>query len=260
MSIFGSDFTFNGTSLKSIDADYFLVAFDVETETTAHQRTINQSSITNDGYIKHYYGHMADTALTVDLTITRCSNEPITKADATALSNWLFATSEPKVMYVTPVTGESAMYENVDFIGSFTSMTYEEGHSAITFHFENISGYAFTKEQTNVIAAGTESVTIVNNGSKTGEVIYPVVTIEPATSGTITITMGGLTTFSVEGTAGVEFTIRDRSMYLSNGQFYSFENLNNFNWPYLLDGENVWTITGNAKITVKARYLVTTGY
>ena len=50
--------------------------------------------------------------------------------------------------------------------------------------------------------------------------------------------------------------------YKSNGDFYDFDTyLENFNWPYLKDGENNWVISGNyATVKVTTRWLVPLGY
>lgn len=260
MAIYGSDFTYDGTSLSSIDDDYILVSFEENDSETMYKRTINQSNITNDNYIKYYYGHMADQPITLKLTISRCE-DALTKQDAKVLTDWLFANSDPRVLFVTPRTGDFGVFENVDFIGAFTTMNYEANHNAISFTFENISGYAFTKPQTFTIDTGEESsLTITNSGSQAGEVIYPEISVEPNETGTLAIAVGGVSTFSVQMTEGEPFVIRDRNMYKPNGTLYSFENLNNFNWPYLNNGDNVWSFTGDANITVTTRFLVTTGY
>lgn len=260
MAIHGKEFIYNGTPLSSFSDDYILVSFE-ESDNTAHQRRINESAITNDNYIKHYYGHVAETPLEFDLTITRCQKDAMTRADAQTLSNWLFANSEPKELLIVPNPGENVMYEDVYFIGAFTEMRYEEMHSAITFHFVNISGYAFTKLYTyDIDTAVNSTFTIRNVGSRTGEIIYPEVTVIPAETGTLTIGMNGIDNFSVDMTDQTPFTIRDRSMCLGSGLVYSFDNLHNFNWPYIKDGNNVWVFSGNAHIQIKTRFLITTGF
>lgn len=261
MAIYGADFVYNGTSLKSIDEDYMLASFD-QSENVAHQRRINSSEITNDNYIQHYYGHVADTPLEFDLTITRCQEE-ITQEDAKKLSDWLFATSEPKVMYLVPGADDNAMYRGTDFIGAFTEMRYAEGNTAVTFHFMNISGYAFSKLQSiEVDMREADTIEIPMNGSMAGEIIYPVVRIAPVSSGTLDIIMQGGDTFSVDIQNGNNFVINDRNLFYEDGSLCSFDNLNNFNWPYLLNGNNVWTLSGSgvAIVTVETRHLVTTGY
>lgn len=258
--MYARDFNFDGTSLSSIDSDFIVVAFDVSDPDPSHQRTINQSDFTNENYVRHYYGHMANTALAFDITIARCSEDHISKADAKTLSDWLFTNSDPRVLYMTPRNGDHVMYENVDFIGSFTSMQFVGDYNAVAFHFENISGYAFTKPQTytiNTVSAPT--YTITSGGSMAGETIYPTITVTPIASGTLTINMNNDRTFSVDMTRGTAFVIRDRSLYNLDGSLYSFDNLNNFNWPYLKDGDNVWVFTGQAQLEITTRYLVTTG-
>jgi hypothetical protein len=260
-NMYAQDFNYDGTSLSSINSDFIVVAFEVNDPDPAHQRTINQSGITNDNYVKHYYGHIADTALSFDITIARCSEDHISKSDAQTLSDWLFAHSDPRVLYLVPRNGDHVMYENTDFIGSFTSMQFNGDHNALTFHFENISGYAFTKPQTYTIATLDNNgvYTITPNGSKTGEVVYPTILVRPNATGTLSITMRGTDQFLVDMTDGVNFYIRDCGLYREDGSLYSFDNLHSFNWPYLIDGENVWTFTGDATLEVTARYLITTG-
>lgn len=260
MNIYGQDLIYNGTALSSLDTDFLLASLGDDTSDAMYERSISGGAITNDNYIKHYYGHIADDVLEFDVTITRCSGR-LTKADAKMLTDWFFAYSEPKVLEVVPRDGDFGVHENVEFIGAFVSMNYDGEHDMITFHFENISAYAFTKVQTYTIdTSETLSYTITNIGSKTGEIVYPKITVTPAESGVLRITMGGTTTFSVQMTDNTPFIIDDRNMYLQDGSLYSFDNINNFNWPYLKDGENVWTFSGNAALTVETRYLVTTGF
>lgn len=263
MTIFGRDFTYDGVTLSSINDDYALVSIGTnDNDDVMYERAINSSNITDDNYIKHYYGHMADPVLEFDVTITRCSELPMTKADAKVLTDWLFAYSEPKVLSVEPRPGEFGAAEDIEFIGAFTSMHYEAGYSAITFHFENISAYAFTRIHTYNIDTGLSPLyTIENTGSKTGELIFPKITVNPQQSGALRITIGGLSTFSVVVTNGINFIIEDRNMYRPGGALYSFDNLNNFNWPYLTDGINVCTFGGaRCNLIIETRFLVTTGF
>ena len=260
MSVFAGDFNYNGTALSSLSGGYMVVALDVGRE-AAHQRTINHSEITNDNYVQHYYGHVADTPLKLTVTIVKSGEGNFTRDDANAIADWLFRYSEPKVLYFTPCNGDNVMYENTDFIGAFTSMEYMDGNEGVTLVFENIGGYAFSKVQTTTIDTTlTESKTIKSAGNMAGEIVYPVVRVHPLATGVLTITMGGTDQFKVEMDNGVDFYVSDRNMYTSGGSLYSFEHLVNFNWPYLKDGDNVWTFSGDAQITVEARYPITTGY
>lgn len=262
MSVYAKDFVYNGTSLRSVNRDYILVSFD-QSEDVAHQRRINSSELTNDNYITHYYGHVADTPLEFDITITKCEGK-ITKADAKELSDWLFETSEPKVMYLVPVDNTDEMYTGTDFIGSFTEMRYGENNETITFHFQNISGYAFSKLQSvEVDMRESYVVEIPVTGSTAGEVIYPVIRIAPVSSGELTITpiQSGVE-FSIDVQTSNNIVINDRNLFYEDGTLCPFENLNNFNWPYLLNGNNMWILGGTASaiVTVETRFLVTTGY
>lgn len=261
MSVFAGDFTYDGTALSSLSGGYMVVALDVGRE-AAHQRTINHSEITNDNYVQHYYGHVADTPLKLSVTITKSADdEQFTRTDANAIADWLFHYSEPKVLYFTPCESDNVMYEDTDFIGAFTAMEYMDGNDGVTLNFECISGYAFSKVQTTTVDTSVnDAVTITSGGNMAGEIVYPVVRVHPLASGVLTIAMNGADEFQVEMDDGVDFYISDRNMFLTDGSLYSFENLVNFNWPYLKDGDNVWTFGGAAELTIEARYPITTGY
>ena len=273
MAIDAVDFSFNGQYMKTINSDYMIFDFNPSDETTALERTINHNSITNDSYIQHYYGHVADRPLSIDITIGRCEEDILTRNDVNALSKWQMGESSPKVLQIIPsnddLVNDSAFYSNICYIGSFTSMTYTQlgttKRIGVTFHFENISPYGFTQEWSQTVDYMSESAAVLtmNNPYATGEIIWPTIEVTPRESGVLGIDCGQGNPFRVKMVYGTPFIIRDRCMYhKSNGSFYDFDTyLENFNWPYLKDGENNWVISGNyATVKVTSRWLVPLGY
>lgn len=248
--------------------------FNVGGGTTAISRTINHSSFSNDSYIQHYYGHVADQALNFDITIGHCERDRFTQDEVVALSGLFLDNSAPKTIRFIPEDADAdpvyAMYYNVEYIGSFTSMSYTDvglTHKVgLTFHFENISAYAFSPEwsATATHYSNNEEDTLLqmNNPYGVGEIIYPQIEITPIEGGVLGIDCGQGDPFEVHMRYGSPFIIKDRSMYYkSNGNPYSFDNLENFNWPYLKDFYNGWVISGNsAVVKVTSRWLVPLGY
>ena len=256
MAVCAHDFTFNGKALSSFDTEYLLIDIDETEDSPGISRAFQQSTLTNDNSVVYFYDAIGSALLEFDITICRKDGDNLTPANSKELSDWLMGQVIPREAYFTSCQGESAVYDDTRFIGGFTNSTYAQTGSnrrfAMTFHFTNISPFGFTAETTyNVPGA------IVNSGSVTGEPVYPVITIVPDGTGTVTINNTddpSVGAFSIEVTDGTTVIVNDRNLLTSGGQLYSFENLNTFYWPALVDGENHIEVTGPAMVTMTTRF------
>ena len=103
---------------------------------------------------------------------------------------------------------------------------------------------------------------ILNFGTYVGKTVVPEITITPTATGVVTIqnvTDTSQDAFSIHVTNGEIVTIKDFNCYLSNGSLYDFSNLDNFNFPVMLDGINTFNITGDCQVQIKARYYEAVG-
>ena len=256
MGVCAQDFTFNNKALSSFATAYALVDIDETDSSPGISRAFQQSSLTNDNSVVYFYDAIGSSLLEFDITVCRYDGEDLTPANCKELSDWLMGQVVPREAYFTACSGESAIYDGTYFVGGFTSSSYTQAGTsrrfAMTFHFCNISPFGFTAETTYSVPG-----TITNSGSVTGEPIYPVVTIVPSGTGTVTINNTDDTSvgaFSIEVEDGTTVIINDRNLFTSGGQLYSFENLNNFYWPALVDGENHIEVTGDATVTMTTRF------
>ena len=259
MAVFAKDFTFNNIALSSFSAEYCLVDFDDEDNSTALSRSFQQSSITNDNSVVYFYDAIGSALLEFDITICRKDDKDLTPANAKELSDWLMGEHIPRVAYFTSCDDEHAVYDDTDFIGGFTQSSYTQRGTTqkmgMTFHFQNISPYGFTKEVSVTTSEGT--VTLENTGSRTGELIWPTITINPTAAGKVHINNlsdPSVGSFIINMKSDTPVIIEDRNVFTANGELYSFDNLDNFNWPALVDGENEILIYGAATVTITARF------
>lgn len=256
MAVSARDFTFNGKALSSFSTEYVLADFDETDSGVGVSRIFQQSNMTNDNSVVYFYDAVGSALLEFDISVCRLDGEDLTPANCKELSDWLMGEVVPRVCYFTGCDSESAVYDDTEFIGGFTTSNYTQiGTSrriAMTFHFTNISAFGFTPEYTFAVPA-----TITNPGSKTGEPVYPVITITPTGTGTVTINNTDDTSvgaFSIGVQKGTKVIIDDRNLYEEDGDLYDFDNLNNFYWPALVDGTNHITVSGPATVTMKTRF------
>ena len=256
MAVCAQDFTFNNKALSSFTTEYALVDFDETDSSPGITRAFQQSALTNDNSVVYFYDAIGSSLIEFDITICRMDGDDLTPEDSKELSDWLIGEVIPREAFFTSCDVDSAVYDNTYFIGGFTSSSYTQAGSArrfgMTFHFVNISPYGFTAEETFNVPG-----VIPNTGSRTGEVVYPVITIVPSATGIVTINNTDDTSvdaFSINMTSGTTVIVNDRNLFKTNGDLYSFENLNNFNWPALLDGDNHIVTTGDATVTMTTRF------
>lgn len=256
MAVCAQDFTYNGKALSSFDTEYLLIDIDETEDSPGISRAFQQSALTNDNSVVYFYDAIGSSLIEFDITICRKDGADLTPANSKELSDWLMGEVIPREAFFTSCQGESAVYDDTYYIGGFTNSTYAQVGSnrrfAMTFHFTNISPFGFTAEETYVVPG-----TIVNSGSRTGEPIYPLITIVPSRTGTVTINNTddpSVGAFSIEVHEGTTVIVNDRNLLTSGGLLYSFDNLNNFYWPALVDGENHIEVTGDATVTMTTRF------
>jgi hypothetical protein len=264
---------FNGTLLSQLDNAFILVDFSssvVDASDEMLNGKINRSDFHHDSPITHYYDKVAGDVLKFSITISKSNGEMLTKSDVKKLTGWLLSPIEPKVCNFIPYEGaETPVYSDVDYIGNFTDFSYVEMSQfhkmGITFSFENISQYAFTKEKEYSITstgAGGASLTIENSGTATGELVYPVIEVNPNADGVISIqnmSNSNIGALEMDVYKNDSFIISDRNMIRPDGSLYGFRNLHNLNWVALVDGENTIKLTGNCNIVIKTRFFENVG-
>ncbi len=273
MAVQAKDFTFDGVSLSSIGADFVLVTMDsspTEIDVDYFNEQVNRSDFNYDVPVTHFYNKYGSDVLKFEITIAHDSGKPLTAEDIIKLNKWLLAPKVPKVAYFTPYDEceNHSVYADVDYIGVFVGSKYSDIGNvkkiAVTYSFENISHYAFSKTITSTATATSSkpaSITITGGGSS-GECAHPEIIITPKANGVVTIKNSAVDqdAFSVNVTNGVGIRISDYNIYyVSTGELYSFDNVNNLYFPILIDGKNTLTITGRADITVHTRFYVNVG-
>lgn len=265
------DFTFNKTSLSSFEnGEYIVCAFDDSDSSDVLTLNVNHSDLSYGNPVAYYYDSAPSDVLTLKFSICRKDGEYLRQDEIRKLNSWLMAPTVPKVLSFTPCSGTTAVYYNVDYIGNFTTFSFEqlggEQKIGVTYTFTNISSYAFTKEKTYTITSTTSaSQTITNTGTATGHIIFPEITILDSTSDSETVTINNESdtnreAFSLNVLKGIPVTISDCNLFDKNGELYGLSCLNNFNWPVLIDGDNKITVTGACTVTIKTRYFENVGY
>lgn len=269
MSIAAKDVTFNGKKLTQLTGDYWAVDVDNKaqgTDVDAFTADTNMSDIHYNSPINDYYNRVPKENLSLEVTIVKENNDPLTKAEVIELNKWLLGPTTPKVLSFEPCGYETgAIYDEENFIGVFVESHYvQNGTTAkygITYKFNNISPYSFTEEKTFTVdsTGSTASLPIENTGTALGVVIHPTITITPTASGTVTLrnkSDNNTDALELTVTNGRPVTITDRIItYTSTNQLYDFDTLKNFCWPTIVDGTNEFEFTGPAKFEVKTRFL-----
>ena len=273
MAVQAKDFTFDGVSLSDIDEDFILISMDTnpsEIEVEYFNERVNRSDFNFDVPVTHFYNKYGMDVLKFDITIARDDGSPLTQEDVIKLNKWLLAPKTPKVAYFTPYddADDYSIYEDIDYIGVFVGSKYSSigqvKKVAVTYSFENISHYAFSKELTFSAAPrqSTPANVVITGGGSSGEYAYPEIIINPRANGIITIgnTSIDQSAFSINVENGLSIIISDFNITMvSDGGLYSFDNVNNLYFPILIDGDNYLTITGDADITIKVRFCVNVG-
>ena len=273
MAVQAKDFTFDGVSLSDIDEDFILISMDTnpsEIELEYFNERVNRSEFNFDVPITHFYNKYGGDVLKFDITIARDDGSPLTQEDIINLNKWLLAPKTPKVAYFTPYddADDYSVYEDIDYIGTFVGSKYSNigqvKKVAVTYSFENISHYAFTKELTYTAEPRQNTpanLTITGDGSS-GEYAYPEIIINPRDDGVVTIGNASVdqAAFSINVENNLSIIISDFNVReVSDGSLYSFDNVNNLYFPILVDGNNYITITGDADVTIKVRFCVNVG-
>lgn len=274
MAVQAKDFTFDGVSLSDIGDDLILVTMDTSPtniDEDYFSERVNRSDFNYDTPITHFYNKYASDVLKFEITIAHSDGSLITSEDVINLNRWLLAPKTPKVAYFTPYDNydEYSVYGDVDYIGVFVGSKYSSigqvGKISVTYSFENISHYAFSKQETYNVSPRQSSdanVTITGGGSS-GEYSYPEIIITPMSDCTVTIKNNDVDqdAFSIDVEDGVEIIISDFNIRtIDSGALYSFDNVNNLYFPFLVDGDNHLTVTGNADVTFRVRFCVNVGY
>jgi hypothetical protein len=274
MAVQAKDFTFDGVSLSSIGADFVLVTMDsspTEIDVDYFNEQVNRSDFNYDVPVTHFYNKYGSDVLKFEITIAHDSGKPLTAEDIIKLNKWLLAPKTPKVAYFTPYDdcGDYSMYKDVDYIGVFVGSKYSSigqvGKIAVTYSFENISHYAFSKQEVYNMSPrqSNDASVVITGGGSSGEYSYPEIIITPNSNCIVTIKNNDVDqdAFSITVQSGVEIIISDFNIRTTNeGALYSFDNVNNLYFPFLIDGENHLTITGDADVTFKVRFCVNIGY
>lgn len=275
MTVQAKDFVFNKVSLSSFDTGYSLVSFDSSVSNSGMSiinTSINRSELNYDSPIVNFYNRLPNDVLSFDISICRSDGSYLTKENIRELQKWLFAPKTPKVAYFLPYDNDTnAVYADLEFIGLFSGSSYDDigqvNKIGITFTFVNISPYAFTKVYTyniDYVSTAIDYVEFFSEGTHTGELIYPKITITPDESGTLWLCNNAefyQGQFEINLTANQTVVIKDRNLYLEDGSLYSFDNLNNFNWLAVGDGANCFFINNGfkCKVQIEVRYFENVG-
>lgn len=274
MSIIAENFYYNGKMLSYFSTEYMIVDIDNLSRLPISSRTMQTSMLTNDSPLTYFYGTVGSNVITFDITICRKDEKYLTVNNCKELSDWLLSVSYPKQLNFT-LCNYGVLQDTV-FIGMFTASSYiqsgNERKQAMVFTFQNISPYGFTQIQRFGMDENYPYNMIVSSGSKTGEVIYPTIAINPRATGTVTINNIDDTSvgpFSIEVEAGIPIIVEDRNLYTATAEYdsvdkrtyyykngpYSFSHLNNFNWLGILDSiNNNIEMTGSADVVLSMRF------
>lgn len=267
--VYVDDFTYNSKSLSDFDEDFCVVSFEDNVnngDVTVLGRSVDRSEIRYDQPITFDYGATETGVYTFSITIARDSGNPLTQADVRQFVSWLMSPVTPQ--WLTLTGKNTDIYNGVFFKGRFVRAAYEDIGVAkkigIKFEFENISSYGFTREYTYNITSTAKTpgnLTIENPGTFVGKSILPIITITPTDGGVVTIqnTAVDKDPLSISVTNGTAITLQDYYCLKSDGNFYDFENFNNFNWVVLVDGTNTIKVTGACTVQIKTRFYEAVG-
>lgn len=261
-NMYARNFVYNGTSLSSLDSNYLVAAFesDAEDEFNMVSRSVGRSDIRYDQPLTYDYGAIDEDVLTFDVNIIKNSDDPITRSEMRQLVSWLMSPVVPQWANFTGCNDDyfNDLYFKGRFVSARSRNIGESRKIAATFTFENIAPYAFTEEYTYILTTsnGEAATTIENYGTYVGKTVLPQITIHANSTGNVTIRNSADSSqdaFSIYLLTGQEVTVRDHNCF-NGSALFPFENLNNYNWPIIKDGNNPILVTGDATVTIKTRF------
>lgn len=262
---YARNLVYNNKSLSSIDSSLIIVTFASAggsyEESEVVNRSVLASPITYDDVIAYDYGAVDNSVYKFSITIARDDGDPLQPSTIRALESWLLSPNEPKWLEFEKgdCVGD-AVYDDVVYKGRFVRAAYEESPGyrkyAITFNFENISPYGFTKqyawELDSTVEAGT--ATISAPGTDVGKLVNPVVLIQSNSSGQNNLIdhESGTQYIDAEDTEALNLEYNDEA----EGQTITIQNLDANTAPFIIKipqgttvaliGDNCYYYNGDA--------------
>lgn len=246
MAVYCQDFTFNGKTLSSFDPDLVVVSFTdsrYNSDVTVVNRSVQRSEITYDDALTYDYGVLDNDVYRFTITLANEHADYLSQDLVRKLTSWLISPTEPKWLEFTRYPNpegraKDPVYLDVQFKGRFirTSMDDIGGVNkvGITFEFENISPYGFTKQYAWEVDSTleTQTATLSTPGTDIGKLVTPVVLIESHTS-----TQDGLIDhetgtqyIDAEDTEALNLEYNDEA----EGQTISIQNLDANTAPFII--------------------------
>lgn len=265
------DFIYENKRLKDFG---FMMAKPENEDTLGVAREIvkgNTNSYRSDA--NHYNVKYSD-ALTLPFMIVKdcCKNEDlsITRHEVRSIQAWLTSAKTPRALKV-----ETFEHEVVEYYGLFTEVTPFEaaGLCGMYLTFTCDSPYAYETIRIKVSCSGSESINFLCDSDELNEYVYPVITINPNSTGNYSIKNS--TTFEVINLSFFKrytavvidcknkiITADGEVLNLSDVGFTIDEivDVNNMNsgiskilWIKLSPGDNKLEFSGNGIFTVKCK-------
>ena len=292
---YARDFTYDNRTLLSIDPNLIVVSFDSTSTTSENEivsRNVLRSDITYDDVLTYDYGAVDNSVYKLKLTIARMDGDVLSQSLVRTLVSWLISPTEPKwLTFNRGGCASAAMYDGVEFKGRFNRVTYDmsTGYNkyAISFEFENISPFGFTRQYAWEfdLQNSSSSATLSPVGTNVGKLVTPaiLITSDSSTGGAelpddidnLEFTRGEGQIISIHNLDGntAPFLIQcpqdvtiavigdncyyyndDPAFDVRNMSLYNFSNLVNFNFPRMVSGGvNRFVFEGTGNIIIVSR-------
>lgn len=266
MAKYGSKFEFNGKSSE----DYGVILASVG-ETNSYEMGLDRSIIRGEinkyrTQVNHLGTKYADVLL-FEFTIVKnpCDNANqkdmmFTRSEIRNINAWLTGPEIPKILH---------FYDSDEYVDYFAIISNVTDNAigdkiySLTFSVTCDSPFGYSELITKTISSTSSMTsTITNLSDDISNYVYPIITITPNVTGTVTIknTTDEEQSISISVKKGLEITVNCKlqTFYDSIGLLdladIGLSDEFDIYIPRLLCGDNSITITGNCSATFKYRY------
>ena len=256
-------FEYNGKSAE----DFGIIVLKLDDVNMGLSREIIKGGKTKFRARSNHYGTKYTDDITFSIVImknpcnvTNQNDLYFTSSDVRKINAWLTSPQYPAKLII-----EDEYYdEEIEYHALINDLTVETGGNLheLVYSVETDSPYGLSPKYsvtTVSTSSASSSITIDNKSDELETCMYPVITVEPTAHGEITITNTTDNNRSMTFTALRNNTITidsQRRIFVDYvGGLLSFEDIgitdvSQIKFPRLLPGKNVFTIKGNAEVTI----------
>ena len=265
MAKYGSKFEFDGKSSE----DYGIVLASTGVSNSCEMgldRTIIRGEMNKYRSQANHLGAKYSDVLSFDFTVIKnpCNKNPndllFTRSEIRNINAWLTGPEIPKILH---------FYDSDEYVDYFAIISNVTDNAigdkiySLTFSVMCDSPFGYSELITKTISSTSSTTsTITNLSDDISNCVYPIITITPNVTGTVTIknTTDEEQSISISVKKGLEITVNCKlqTFYDSIGLLdladIGLSDEFDIYIPRLLCGDNSITITGNCSATFKYRY------